>query len=84
MQDRIKNYFQKYVPASLEVTEEAIREKGGEPGTPEYQTAREELIAAHLNARPKKPSPEEAEPAPPPPPAEAHPPLRRGYRKASQ
>jgi tRNA nucleotidyltransferase (CCA-adding enzyme) len=69
VQDRIRNYLQKYLPMAKEVTEEEIRAKGGEPGTTKYRKAREELITARLNARPKKVV--EAAPAPPKPPEPA-------------
>lgn len=62
VQDRIRNYLQKYLPASLEITDEQLRARGVEPGTPAYAKLKEELIVARLNARPKRP------PAPPPEP----------------
>jgi tRNA nucleotidyltransferase (CCA-adding enzyme) len=64
--DRIKNYFQKYLPAAAEVTDEIVAATGVEPGTPKFQRAKEEMILTRLDARPKKPAPE-PEPAPPPP-----------------
>ncbi len=64
-QDRIRNYFQKYLPASLEVTDEMVAASGVAPGTPKFQRAKEEMIVTRLNARPKKPEPV---PEPPPPP----------------
>jgi hypothetical protein len=64
--DRIKNYFQKYLPAAAEVTDEIVAATGIEPGTPKFQKAKEEMILTRLDARPKKPAPE-PEPAPPPP-----------------
>jgi tRNA nucleotidyltransferase (CCA-adding enzyme) len=81
VQDRIRNYFQKYLPLAQEVTDEEVRAKGVEPGTPKYEKAREELIAAKLNARPKKPAPEEvaAASAPPQPAAPGN--LRRAYSR---
>ena len=57
VQDRIRNYFQKYLPASLEITDEVVRAAGVTPGTPKYQRVKEELILARLDARPKKPAP---------------------------
>ncbi|HVX66404.1 MAG TPA: hypothetical protein VHA11_07375 [Bryobacteraceae bacterium] len=63
VQDRIRNYFQKYLPLAQEVTEDEVRAKGVEPGTPKYDKVKEELIVARLNARPKKPA-EEPAPAP--------------------
>jgi tRNA nucleotidyltransferase (CCA-adding enzyme) len=78
VQDRIRNYLQKYLPMAQEITDEDVRGKGVEPGTPKFQKVREELIAAHLNARPKKPV-EEPEPVKPPEPA--FPPGRRPLRQ---
>jgi tRNA nucleotidyltransferase (CCA-adding enzyme) len=74
VQDRIKNYLQKYLPSALEVTdrEVAAAAVGLEPGTPKFQKAREEMILTRLDARPKKvvpPPPEETPvPVPGPPP----------------
>jgi tRNA nucleotidyltransferase (CCA-adding enzyme) len=65
VQDRIRNYFQKYLPASLEITDEVVAATGVAPGTPKFQRAKEEMILTRLDARPKKPAPE---PEPPPPP----------------
>jgi tRNA nucleotidyltransferase (CCA-adding enzyme) len=65
VQDRIKNYFAKYLPASLEITDEMVAATGVAPGTPKFQRAKEEMILTRLDARPKKPA---AEPEPPPPP----------------
>ena len=67
--DRIKNYLQKYLPTALEVTEQEVIELGGEPGTPKYEKVHRQLIAARLDARPKKVVVEEVPPPPPPPPA---------------
>jgi tRNA nucleotidyltransferase (CCA-adding enzyme) len=66
VQDRIKNYFAKYLPASLEVTDEMVAATGVAPGTPKFQRVKEEMILTRLDARPKKPPPE-PEPLPPPP-----------------
>ncbi|MGA2436775.1 MAG: hypothetical protein ABSG25_15985, partial [Bryobacteraceae bacterium] len=57
--DRIKNYLQKYLPLAHEVTDEEVRAAGGVPGTPKYQKIKDELVTVKLNARPKKPTPEE-------------------------
>ena len=56
VQDRIKNYFQKYLPAAQEVTERDVVAVGGQPGTPKFQKLRDELIATRLDTRPKKPA----------------------------
>jgi hypothetical protein len=68
VQDRIKNYLQKYLPLAQEITDDEVRAKGVEPGTPKFQKAKEELIVQKLNARPKKPAPEEVPEPPPEPP----------------
>ncbi|HEY4362164.1 MAG TPA: hypothetical protein VGN17_14395 [Bryobacteraceae bacterium] len=65
VQDRIRNYFQKYLPASLEITDELVAAAGVAPGAPKFQKAKEEMILKRLDARPKKPEPV---PEPPPPP----------------
>lgn len=62
--DRIRNYFQKYLPASFEITTEMVAATGVTPGTPKFNRAKEEMILARLDARPKKTPP----PEPPPPP----------------
>ena len=67
VQDRIRNYFQKYLPASTEITDEMVAAAGVAPGTPKFQKLKEEMILKRLDARPKKPEPV-PEPAPPPPP----------------
>jgi len=72
--DRIRNYIEKYLPASLEVTEQDVQAQGGPPGTAKYRKIKSELIEARLNARPKRPAPEEAAPETPP---ESPPPARR-------
>ena len=58
VQDRITNYFQKYLPASLEITDEMVAAAGVAPGTPKFQELKEEMILTRLDARPKKPAPE--------------------------
>ena len=66
VQDRIKNYFQKHLPASLEVTDEMVAATGAAPGTPKFHRTKEQMILTRLDARPKKPAPEpEPPPAPP-------------------
>jgi tRNA nucleotidyltransferase (CCA-adding enzyme) len=66
VQDRIKNYFQKYLPASLEITDEMVAAAGFAPGTAKFQRAKEDMISKRLDARPKKVEPA-PEPTPPPP-----------------
>jgi tRNA nucleotidyltransferase/poly(A) polymerase len=67
VQDRIRNYFQKYLPLSMEVTNEVVAATGAVPGTPKFHRVKEEMILARLDARPKKPAPP-PEPPPSPPP----------------
>jgi tRNA nucleotidyltransferase/poly(A) polymerase len=54
VQDRIRAYFSKYLPLSQEITEEQVAATGVKPGTPKFEKALQSMIAAHLNARPKK------------------------------
>ncbi len=65
VQDRIRNYFQKYLPASLEITDEMVVAAGVAVGAPKFQKTKDEMILKRLDARPKKPEPV---PEPPPPP----------------
>jgi tRNA nucleotidyltransferase/poly(A) polymerase len=77
VQDRIRHYLQKYLPAAQEVTDEEVAAAGGVAGTPAFEKVRAELIATRLDTRPKKVVPvEEEPPAPPPPPTHAF--ARRG------
>ena len=62
--DRIKNYLQKYLPAAQEITEQDVIENGGVPGTPRFGKLRAQLIAARLDAKPKKVVIEEPPPVP--------------------
>ncbi|HLH40932.1 MAG TPA: hypothetical protein VKX39_17405 [Bryobacteraceae bacterium] len=66
VQDRIRNYFQKYLPAALEITDEMVAATGAQPGTPKFGRIREEMILTRLDSRPKKVIPE-PQPVPPPP-----------------
>jgi tRNA nucleotidyltransferase/poly(A) polymerase len=65
VQDRIRNYFEKYLPLSQEVSDEMVALTGVAPGTPKFIKAKGEMILKHLDARPKKVEPP---PEPPPPP----------------
>lgn len=69
VQDRIRNYFQKYLPAAQEVTTQDVIAAGAQPGSTKFKRLREELITARLNGRPKKAPPAEPSPAPPAPPS---------------
>ena len=69
VQERLKNYFQKYLPAIQEITPEEWAAVEGNPGTPKYLKARNAFVTNRLDRRPKKPVVEEApvtEPAPEP------------------
>ncbi|MBV8810010.1 MAG: hypothetical protein JO033_15165 [Acidobacteriaceae bacterium] len=52
--DRTKNYLQKYLPIAQEITEKDVIERGGQPGTPKFAKLQQQMIAARLDARPKK------------------------------
>ena len=65
VQDRIKNYFQKHLPASLEITDEMVAATGVAAGTPKFAKAKDQMILTRLDARPKKVV---VEPEPPPAP----------------
>jgi tRNA nucleotidyltransferase/poly(A) polymerase len=65
VQDRIRAYYQKYLPAAQEITEEQMVAAGHKPGTPKFDKAYQAMVVTRLNARPKKVEPE---PEPPPPP----------------
>ena len=80
VQDRIRNYLEKYLPAALEVTDQEVAARGGEPGTAKFRKLKSELIEARLNARAKRPVPEEpaaGEPAPEEPRAAHRPDARQ-------
>jgi tRNA nucleotidyltransferase (CCA-adding enzyme) len=69
VQDRIRSYYQKYLPLAQEITEEQVAATGLKPGTPKFEKAFRNMVTTHLNARPKKPPPPEPEviPGPAPP-----------------
>ena len=54
VQERVRNYLQKYLPAMQEVPPAEWEALEGQPGTPRYNRSRHALLAAHLDARPKK------------------------------
>ena len=65
VQERIRNYVQKYRPLAQEFPATELQSIGAKPGTPKYEKARDALLSAFLDRRPRKPP---ALPAPPPPP----------------
>ncbi len=67
VQERLRNYFQKYLVTIQEITPEEWATVEGKPGTPKYAKAREDFIANRLDRRVKKP-PVQPEPPPTPPP----------------
>ena len=67
VQDRIRTYYQKYLPLAQEVTEEQVAATGVKPGTPKFEKAFQNMVTTHLNARPKKVVPVEPEAVPPAP-----------------
>ncbi len=79
VQDRIKNFLSRYLAVAMEVTDAEVKEVSGlEPGSPKFQKAKEERIAAHLDGRVRKPAPP---PEPEPPPAQPQrSPILRGAR----
>jgi tRNA nucleotidyltransferase/poly(A) polymerase len=65
VQERLRNYYQKYLPAIQEITAEEWAALEGKAGTPRQHKAREEFIANCLDRRPpRKPeTPETPDPA---------------------
>ena len=68
VQDRIRNYLQKYYPTAQEVSDAEIEKAGGKPGTPKFLKVKDELITARLNTRKKPVPPPPVEPVAPGPP----------------
>jgi hypothetical protein len=66
VQDRIRNYLQKYVVTAQEVTDADVIARGAKPGTPKFEKVKQDMISARLDARPKKPAVEPVEPPPAP------------------
>src|SRR5262249_32148647 len=74
VQERLRNYFQKYVQTVQEIAPEEWAAIEGKPGTPKYNKAREEFVSNRLDGGVGKPEP------PPPAPVPALEPVvaRRG------
>jgi tRNA nucleotidyltransferase (CCA-adding enzyme) len=69
VQERLRSYFQRYLPAVQEITPEEFATIEVKPGMPKYQKARDQFVANRLDRRPpKKPVEEEEEVAPAPAP----------------
>jgi tRNA nucleotidyltransferase (CCA-adding enzyme) len=64
VQERIRNYIQKYMPLAQEFPATELQAIEAKPGTPKFEKARDALLAAHLDRRPRKPP---VLPPPPPP-----------------
>jgi hypothetical protein len=78
VQERLRNYYQKYLPLLQEITAEEWAAVEGKPGTPHQHKAREEFITHRLDRRPPRtpatletpdPAGPPATPGPPSPPA---------------
>jgi hypothetical protein len=65
VQERIRNYLQKYLPAMQEVAPSEWAALEGQPGTPKYNRSRRAFLASHLDVRQRKPPVPEPEPIPP-------------------
>jgi tRNA nucleotidyltransferase (CCA-adding enzyme) len=61
VQERLRSYFQKYLPAVQEITPEEWATVEGVPGTPKYQKARDQFVTNRLDRRPPKKSTEDEE-----------------------
>lgn len=72
VQERIRAYFQKYLPSIQEITPEEWATIEAKPNTPKYAKAREDFVNNRLDRRPKKVE------APPPPPEPEVATVRRG------
>ncbi len=62
VQERLRNYFQRYLPMVQEITPEAWASVEGKPGTPRYNKTRDQFLANLLDRRP----PRKTEPPPAP------------------
>jgi tRNA nucleotidyltransferase/poly(A) polymerase len=78
VQERLRSYFQKYLPLVQEIPPEDFAAIEGKPGTPKHEKARESLVANRLDRRPPR-APQAPFEAPPPPPPEPVI-VRRGQR----
>jgi tRNA nucleotidyltransferase (CCA-adding enzyme) len=65
VQERIRNYLQKYLPTMQEVAPSEWQALEGQPGTPKYNRNRQAFLASRLDVRPRKsPVPEPESTAP--------------------
>ena len=87
VQERMRNYYQKYLPLLQEITPEEWATIEGKPGTPKYNKARDTFIAVRLDRKPKKPpvpEPVPTAPATPPPPTNWSPAEAAAARRGRQ
>jgi tRNA nucleotidyltransferase (CCA-adding enzyme) len=66
--DRIRNYFQRYLPLSQEITDAEVEASGVAPGNPKFAKVKAEMVAARVDGRTKKPPPPPVDLTPPPGP----------------
>ncbi len=59
VQERLRNYFQKYLPLVQEIPPEEFAALDVKPGMPKYEKAHEALIANRLDRRPPRPPADE-------------------------
>lgn len=52
--DRIRAYYEKYMPLAMEITDEVVVESGAKLGTPKFVKVKLAMITTRLNARPRK------------------------------
>ena len=64
VQERLRNYLQKYIPQVQEIPPEELEPADAKPGTPRYAKARQTLLALRLDRRTRPSVP--MAPAPPP------------------
>jgi tRNA nucleotidyltransferase/poly(A) polymerase len=61
VQERTRNYLQKYLPTIQEVPAAEWEAIEGQPGTPKYNRNRQSFVALRLDVRPRKPPEPEAD-----------------------
>ncbi len=61
VQDRLRNYLQKYIELAQEITDAEVAATGAQPGTPKFAKTKESMMNARLDGKTKKPEPPPAE-----------------------
>ena len=56
VQERIRNYLQKYIPQVQEIPAAELEPADAKPGTPRYEKARQTLLALRLDRRVRRAS----------------------------